>query len=85
MKANDLHNFSFELVGSGCYKVAYTTEKRGDYWVANIRDMDIIDKTRNTERAKVKDIEWLRHLVIAHGSHYSWCGKRLDKHGRNND
>lgn len=78
MKANDLHNF-FRLVSSGCYNVTYNTERRGDYWVANIRDMDIIEKTRNAKRAKAKDIEWLRYLVKRNGAHYNCMGKRIDR------
>ena len=78
MKANDLHNFSFRLVGSGCYRVTYFTDTRGDYWSALIYDMGLIDATKNAEWAKAKDIEWLRHLVIHNGAHYSYNGKRLD-------
>jgi hypothetical protein len=79
MKANDLHNFRFEYAGSGCVRVTYVTEKRGDYWSAYIHDMGIIDATKNAEWAKAKDIEWLRYLVIHQGAHYSYNGKRLDK------
>lgn len=79
MKANDLHNFRFELKGSGCVKVPYFTDKRGDYWSAYIYEMRLIDVTKNAEWAKAKDIEWLRHLTIHNGSHYSCMGKRLDK------
>ena len=77
MKANDLHNFSFEYAGSGCVRVTYFTDNRGDYWSAYIHDMGIIDATKNAEYAKAKDIEWLRHLVKHLGSHFSCHGKRL--------
>ena len=77
MKANDLHNFSFEYAGSGCVRVTYSTDNRGDYWSAYIHDMTIIDATKNAEHAKVKDIERLRHLVKHLGGHYSCKGKRL--------
>jgi hypothetical protein len=79
MKANDLHNFRFELKGSGCVRVTYFTDKRGDFWRAYIDDMDIIDATKNAEWAKAKDIEWLRYIVIRQGAHYSYNGKRLSK------
>ena len=77
MRSNDLHNFQFQIHGSGCYKVTYHTEKRGDYWVAYINDMGIIDDTRNADWAKVKDIEWLRHLVVTQGTHYSYWGAKI--------
>lgn len=78
MKANDLHNFKFKLHGSGCYRVTYTTDNRGDYWVANINEMPLIDATLNAEWAKAKDIEHLRYRVKLEGAHYSVHGKRLD-------
>lgn len=77
MRANDLHNFHFEWKGSGNCKVTYHTENRGDYWVAYINDMGIIDDTRNAEWAKVKDIERLRHLVIRNGTHYNCKNKKI--------
>lgn len=77
MKANDLHNFKFQRVSSGAYRVTYTTDFRGDYWVNRIEEMPIIDATLNTEWARAKDIEHLRHRV-KQGAHYSSNGKRLD-------
>lgn len=77
MKANDLHQFTFKKVGYGCYRVTYTTERRGDYWVANIRDMPMIDDTLNAEWAKTQDIDNLRKFVKLHGAHYSCDGRRL--------
>lgn len=78
MKANDLHNFRFEAVSGGCYKVTYTTDERGDYWTACIDEMSIIDKTKNAMWAKTKDIKWLRYLVKKRGAHYDCMGKRLN-------
>lgn len=78
MKANDLHQFKFYKVSYGCYRVTYTTEKRGDYWTANICDMPMIDATLNAEWAKAQDIENLRKFVKLHGAHYSRYGERLD-------
>ena len=77
MKANDFHNFSFEYAGSGCVRVTYFTDNRGDYWVAHINDMGIIDDTRNAEWAKAKDIEHSRRMVKRLGGHYSCHGERL--------
>lgn len=77
MRANDLHNFRFKRIGSGCYRVTYTTDSRGDYWVASINDMTVIDATLNAEWAKTKDIEHLRNRVKLLGAHYSSKGDRI--------
>lgn len=77
MIANDLSNFTFQLAGSGHYKVTYTTSKRGDYWVATVNDMPLIDATKNAEWAKVSDIKALRNLVKRTGSHYTCNGKLI--------
>ncbi|RRC99064.1 hypothetical protein [Prevotella sp. OH937_COT-195] len=42
-RANDLSGFDFRFAGSGHYRVTYTTPTRGDYWVALITDMTLID------------------------------------------
>lgn len=78
MKANDLSCFSFRLAGYGHYKVTYTTPYRGDYWIATISDMLLIDATKNAEQAKVSDIKLLRDYVKRFGSHYSKWGKRIN-------
>lgn len=78
MKANDLSRFKFRFVGSGHYKVWYITPVRGDYWVAFVTDMTLIDATKNAEHAKVADIEHLRNVVKRIGIHYSRTGKRIN-------
>ena len=80
MKANDLSNFTFERKGSGCYRVTYTTPQRGDYWVAHVNDMTIIDATLNAEWAKVADIKHLRYIVKRDGTHYSSNGRKIEKY-----
>ena len=72
-RANDLSGFLFKFAGYGHYKVTYRT-KRGDYWVAVIDDMTIIDATKNAEFVKRKDIDHLRNLVKSKGTHYSING-----------
>lgn len=79
MKANDLSNFGFSKVSSGCYRVTYTTPKRGDYWVAKINDMSLIDATKNAEWAKAADIAHLRDVVKSNGVHYSQFGEEIEK------
>ena len=78
MKANDLSGFSFTKTGSGCYRVTYTTPNRGDYWVATINDMTLIDATKNAEWANAHDIQHLRDVVKRSGSHYSVSGEKID-------
>lgn len=78
MKANDLHNFSFTKVSSGCYKVTYITDNRGDFWIAYINDMTLIDATKNAEWAKAKDIEILRDEVKRCGKHYNSHGQVIE-------
>ena len=77
-RANDLSGFSFHLVGAGHYRVTYQTPQRGDYWVALITDMTVIDATKNAEWAKRRDIDHLRYLLKSKGTHYSNTGVRID-------
>ena len=74
MKANDLSKFSFTFAGAGHYWVTYRTG-RGDYWKALITDMLSIDRTKNAEAAKLKDIKHLAYLCKQHGAHYHASGE----------
>ena len=76
MKANDLSQFTFKLVGYGHYRVTYTTN-RCDYYVAVVTDMPLIDATKNAEYAKLVDIKRLRDLVKRIGTHYRYNGERI--------
>lgn len=76
MKANDLSQFTFKLVGYGHYRVTYVT-KRDDYYVAVVTDMPLIDATKNAEYAKLVDIKRLRDLVKRTGTHYRYNGERI--------
>ena len=75
-RANDLSNFKFQRDGYGRYRVTYNTPMRGDYWVASITDMSIIDATKNSDWAKVKDI---KHLIsiCKQGAHYRKNGELI--------
>lgn len=68
MKANDLSQFAFRHISSGAYAVTYTT-KRGDFWIARIEDMTLIDATKNAEWVKYADIIALRDAVKRIGKH----------------
>lgn len=76
-KNNDLKAFNFHLVWYGIYTVTYTTN-RGDYWVATINDMELIDNTKNADTVKSKDIEILRRAVKRAGIHFNSDGKMID-------
>lgn len=76
VKSNDLSGLSFSKVSSGAYRVTMTYE-RGDYYSAIIRDMVLIDNTKNAEVAKINDIKALRRAVVRNGAHYSKSGKRI--------
>ena len=77
MKANDLSKFSFEWIYRGHYRVRYTTD-RGDYYVATITDMPLIDATKNAEWARLCDIRELHSNVVRFGTHYHKNGTRFD-------
>lgn len=77
-KSNDLQNFQFTYSGYGHYKVIYYNRKRGDYWVAIIDDMTLIDATLNAEVAKAKDINLLYNAVKRKGTHYKANGERIN-------
>ena len=74
MKANDLSKFKFDRVSNGAYNVTYTTQ-RGDYFLLYTNDMTIIDATKNSEYAKLKDIEELRNKCVRYGTHYHSNGR----------
>jgi hypothetical protein len=78
MVPNDLSAFTFKQVGHGHYKVTYTTPIRGDYWIATINDMTLIDATKNVEYARGSDIKRLMDVVKQKGSHYSKSGKPIN-------
>ena len=71
MKANDLRNFDFRKISSGCYKVTYKHNIKGDYYVSNINDMTLIDATLHSDYAKLSDIEHLAYLIRRDGTHYN--------------
>ena len=79
IKSNDLSNFNFKHVGYGHYEVKYTTPVRGDYYVAIIDDMLVIDHTLHSEIATISSIRDLISIVKLKGIHYSSTGKEICK------
>jgi hypothetical protein len=55
-------DFTFLFSGHGHYKVTYTSPVTGKEWTTVIDDMSIIDKTKNEEFPKRKDLEFLKYL-----------------------
>lgn len=58
-----LCHFTFVFVGSGQYRVTYTSPNTGKSWVATITDMTLIDKTKNSECPKRTDLERLKKAI----------------------
>ena len=79
MKAKDLHQFSMQIIGSGSYRVTYHTEARGDYWVAETNNSQLIDDTFHADWAKLGDIKFLRYLIKRDGVHYNQYGQIIER------
>lgn len=58
-----LCHFTFVFVGSGQYRVTYTSSNTGKSWAATITDMTLIDKTKNSECPKRTDLERLKKAI----------------------
>jgi hypothetical protein len=65
-KGISISDFYFQDAGDGAYLVIYVspTKKRG--WSALVKDMSLIDATKDTANPKVKDLEKLRRIVKNH-------------------
>ena len=78
MKPINIRQFDFERISNGSYRVTFHCPKRGDSWIATIREMPLIDLTKNAETPKQKDLRHLRDRVKLEGYHYSSKGKRIE-------
>lgn len=58
-----LCHFTFVFVGSGQYRVTYTSPNTMKIWAATITDMTLIDKTKNSECPKRTDLERLEKAI----------------------
>lgn len=58
-----LCHFTFVFVGSGQYRVTYTSPNTGKSWAATITVMTLIDKTKNSECPKRTDLERLKKAI----------------------
>lgn len=74
----DLSQFVFKFVGHGIYRCTYRTAKRGDFYSAIIKDMTIIDATKNTEFPTQQALKQLRNKIKLAGVHFSRLGYYLN-------
>ena len=58
-----LTDFKFIQLGPGVYTVTYTSPKTGRIWAKKITDMTIIDRTKNADEPKKRDIEELKRII----------------------
>jgi hypothetical protein len=65
MKTN-LTDFTFRFEGRGAYTVIYTSPKTGKTWRRYITDMMLIDRTKNADEPKRKDLDILKYIVKNH-------------------
>jgi hypothetical protein len=65
-KGISISDFYFQDAGDGAYLVIYVspTTKRG--WSTLVKDMTLIDATKNAITPKIKDLEKLRKIVKNH-------------------
>lgn len=59
-------DFDFRLSGYGRYNVTYTSPATGKKWTAVVRDMPLIDVTKNAAEPKVRDLEYLKYVCKNH-------------------
>ena len=62
MKTN-LTDFTFVFTGRGAYIVTYTSPKTGKVWKRYSTDMGLIDRTKNADELKQKDLDILKYIV----------------------
>lgn len=58
-------DFRFKFSGYGHYEVTFTSPKTGKQYTTITNNMPLIDATKNSEAAKVKDLNTLKTLCKA--------------------
>lgn len=56
-------DFNFNYSGFGHYIVTYTSPKTNKKWSKVIDQMDLIDRTKNEDNPKKKDLEILKYII----------------------
>lgn len=62
-----LTDFTFVPSGYGHFNVYFTCPDTGGYYRGYTNDMPLIDKTKNADRPKIKDLERLRYICVENG------------------
>ena len=76
MKRKDLSQLEIRQVSYGLYRVKYTT-KRGDYYVAKINDVELIEKAKDFAFRTNADIKRLTDHVRMMGDHFRKNGEEI--------
>lgn len=57
-----IHDFRFEFMGRGHYRVTYTSPATSKEWSMVTNNMPLIDATKNAEEPMRRDLEHLKRL-----------------------
>lgn len=57
------NDFIFHKTRMGHYRIVYASPVTGKTWTNTLTDMTIIDKTKNVDNPKRKDLEMLKWLI----------------------
>ena len=76
MKTKDLSQFEIVQKGYGLYTVKYTT-KRGDFYVAETNDVELIEKAKDSYMRTKADIKRLADHVRMMGDHFRKNGEEI--------
>ena len=58
----ELNDFTFTFSGHGHYKVTYTSPTTGKEWTRTTDNMTLIDETKNSDKPKRKDLNYLKYF-----------------------
>jgi hypothetical protein len=56
-------DFAFIFAGHGHYKTFYQSPKTGLTWSKTITDMELIDRVKNSDNPKAKDLNELKRTI----------------------
>lgn len=76
MKTKDLSQFEIRQTDYGLYSVKYTTN-RGDYYIAKINDVELIEKAKDSYMRTNADIKRLADHVRMMGDHFRKTGEEI--------
>ena len=76
MKRKDLSQLEIRQIAFGLYRVKYTT-KRGDYYVAKINNLELIERAKDFAFRTSADIKRLTDHVRLMGDHFRKNGEEI--------